>query len=105
MDFKKHYINGNISFKLEFRFSTHWNNLMLLLTRITTFDPQRDVVIYPYAGEGIKEKIESWYEKPKYWWLTRKNGVQYTRSTFYDTIKKKEIIVKHFSEIIKITQK
>jgi len=100
MNFKKLYINGNISFKIEFRFSAKWNNLMLFLTRITTFSSQRNVTMYPYSGV-IEEKIETWYEKPKYWFFTRRNGMQYTRSTFYDTIKKKEIIVKNFSHLLK----
>lgn len=93
MNFKKYYINGNIRFKIEFKFSRNWNNLMLWLSIFTTFNRRYTVDYYPWTGTTL-EKIETWYEKPRFWFFTRNKGVQYTRSTLYDSVKKKEILKK-----------
>lgn len=100
MNFKKYYLNGDPRIKIEIRIGHYWNRLMYKLFVLTTFNKQYDVTYYQYMGgdvpDAIYEKIESWYEKPKFWWLGRK-GKQVTRSTFVRH--KKEIPVKHFKEI------
>jgi hypothetical protein len=110
MNFKKYYINGG--FGVKFSYTTakfpqktrtfklgvaEWNNLMLWLTNKTTFNRRYTVDYYPYS-ESILEKIESWYEKPKFFFRKPK---QLTRSTFVNGKNKKEIKVKHFKELYK----
>ena len=90
MNFKKYYINGHShidiklgSFKINVLPHMEWNDLMLLLTKVTTkpfvIDKQYHVVEYPYTP-GVVEKIESWYGRE---WIFGKKS-QYTKSTFIE---------------------